>query len=241
MNAEADVYGGGSTTLGLVVTSAHPRQAGVQNTLADLLLERGARVDAGIVRSCLANGCPEAATHLAKHLGTRGVALTLEEAAGLGRLDAMAPCFEPPRHVPASEGAAALVMASWYDQRDAVSFLLDRGVDVGATAKDGQTALHVAAYRGRPELVELLLTRGAPPNLRDAVHQTPPFVWAMHAWLVERRADADAYRSVLRLLSDAGADVEAEWLEDDRLRADVDLYAALARRAGETGADGGGA
>lgn len=34
------MYGGGSTTLGLVVTSAHARRAGVQNALADLLIKR---------------------------------------------------------------------------------------------------------------------------------------------------------------------------------------------------------
>src|SRR5687768_2584881 len=59
VEAEADMYGGGARTFGLVVTSAHPRAAGVQNELADLLLKRGARLDDGVVNDCLANGCPE--------------------------------------------------------------------------------------------------------------------------------------------------------------------------------------
>jgi len=46
IDAEANVYGGGATTLGLVVTSAHPRQAGVQIELADLLIDRSARFEA---------------------------------------------------------------------------------------------------------------------------------------------------------------------------------------------------
>jgi hypothetical protein len=32
------------------------------------------------------------------------------------------------------------------------------------------------------------------------------------------------------MLADAGADVKPEWLDDDRLRADPALYAALSRR-----------
>src|SRR5688500_13822233 len=64
VDAEADVYGGGATTLALAVTSSHPRAAGLQIALADLLLERGAPMDPDIVRYCLVNGCPEAAAHM---------------------------------------------------------------------------------------------------------------------------------------------------------------------------------
>ncbi|HEX6133810.1 MAG TPA: ankyrin repeat domain-containing protein [Longimicrobiales bacterium] len=231
VDAEADVYGGGATTLGLAVTSAHPRLAGVQNELANLLLERGARIDAGIVRGCLMNGCPEAGAHMA----TRGASIDLEEAAGIGRLDLVARWFEPPRTESPADAASALIMASWYDRRDVVSFLLDHGVAVGTRApKDGDTALHIAAYNGHVALVDLLLQRGAPVNVTDDVYHTPPLVWAMHAWLVENRSDAEAYRTVLRMLADAGAVVKPEWLDDDRLRADPDLFAALSRRVAAT-------
>lgn len=230
-NAEADVYGGGATTLGLVVTSAHPRRSGVQAELADLLLERGARLDARIVRACLMNGCPEAAAHLA----ARGAPVDLEAAAGLGRLDIVAGYFEAPRSPAPADALAALLMASWYDQREVVARLLDGGVDVGARApQDGKTALHVAAYRGNGALVAALLARGAPVNVRDDIHGTPPLVWALHAWLVERREPADPYRTVLRLLAGAGAEVQSSWLEDERLRADAELYAMLRRRVAAT-------
>ncbi|HEX6309784.1 MAG TPA: ankyrin repeat domain-containing protein, partial [Longimicrobiales bacterium] len=137
--------------------------------------------------------------------------------------------------VSTADAAAALIMASWYDRRDVVSFLLDHGVDVGTRApKDGDTALHIAAYNGHVALVELLLERGAPVNVADDVYRTPPLVWAMHAWLVENRRDAEAYRTVLRMLADAGADVKPEWLDDDRLRGDPDLHAALSRRIAAT-------
>jgi hypothetical protein len=45
VEATADVYGGGCTTLGLVAISANPREAGVQLPLLQFLIDRGARVE----------------------------------------------------------------------------------------------------------------------------------------------------------------------------------------------------
>src|SRR5579863_2751405 len=42
VDATADIYGGGATTLGLAATSIHPERAGVQIALLTLLLDRGA-------------------------------------------------------------------------------------------------------------------------------------------------------------------------------------------------------
>jgi len=42
INATADMYGGGSDTLGLASTSIHPVTAGVQDELMAFLLARGA-------------------------------------------------------------------------------------------------------------------------------------------------------------------------------------------------------
>ncbi len=74
VEAEADVYGGGCTALGLVATSTPPREAGVQIPVIDVLLGHGAQIEhpnlAGnnvdAVYACLANGCPEAAHYLAE-------------------------------------------------------------------------------------------------------------------------------------------------------------------------------
>ncbi|MDE3173957.1 MAG: ankyrin repeat domain-containing protein, partial [Gemmatimonadota bacterium] len=226
VDAEADVYGGGATTLGLVVTSAHPRAAGVQNALADLLLDRGARMHARVAWYCLMNGCPEAAAHVVE----RGAPLDLESAAGIGRLDYVARCFEPPRAPSPAEVAAALRMATWYDRRDVVRHLLDRGANLAARdAKDGSTPLHLAAYCGNSAVVELLLSRGAAVDALDAERATP-LAWVLHARLEERRARGE-YPAVLRALAAAGAEVRPEWLEDPRVRREPDLYRALARDA----------
>ncbi len=237
VDAEADVYGGGATTFGLTMTSAHPRLAGVQNDLADLLLERGARIGPGSVRSCLMNGCPEAAEYLAR----RGVPLDLEEAAGIGRLDLVERPFDEGRSLadPAwrEEVGRALMMAIWYERRDVVAFLLDRGFDPAWKVRDdgeSRTALHLASYEGRVAIVELLLQREAPVNVTDDFYGTTPLVWALHAWLVEERKDEASYRSVVRMLAQAGAVVKAEWIDDDRVRADPELFAALMRRAAES-------
>jgi ankyrin repeat protein len=234
VNAEADVYGGGATSLELVVTSAHPRLAGVQNTLADLLLERGARMSASIVHACLANGCPEAAAHMAQ----RGAPLDLEEAAGIGRLDVVEQYFRVRGGAaqPASteKAIAALIMAAWYDQRDVIRYLLDQEIDPGAKLPrkgDGQTALHVAAYQGNVELVALLIQRGAPVNLADETYGTTPLVWALHAWLVEDRGRAQDYRRVVKVLAESGAHVASDHIDDERLRADPELFALLSRAA----------
>src|SRR5712691_8556661 len=110
----ADMYGG-STALGLVATSLHPKAAGVQRPLIQLLLDRGAALGhsaaAGgrsLVHSCLANGRPEAAAYLA----SRGAPLDFESAAGVGRLDVVQSFFS-------DDGAAK--SSVWWRQRHAAS------------------------------------------------------------------------------------------------------------------------
>ncbi len=98
VDAVADMYGGGATTLGLVTTSIHPKVAGVLHALIDVLLAHGARIDARgsghghpLVNGCLANGRDDAAEFLA----SRGAPLDLEGAAGVGRLDIVKSFFNP--------------------------------------------------------------------------------------------------------------------------------------------------
>ncbi len=158
VNATSDAYGGGSTTLGLVTTSAHPRAAGVQIALIDVLLARGARIDGpddlpGLVRGAIANGCPEAAVALA----IRGVAVnTLFAAAATARMAKVAEHFESAH---STRREAALLVAAQQGHAAIVEWLLDRGVAVGA--HHGMTALHNAAAFGHLPVVDLLLARGA--------------------------------------------------------------------------------
>ena len=205
VNATANVYGGGATTLALTVTSAHPRAAGVQLGLAALLLERDATIDRDIVSNCLANGCPEAAAFMAEHMLARGDTLRLDEAAGIGRIDIVASLLP---HIDSDDAVLgeAMQQATWYDQRAVLTLLLEHGVPVDVRApRGGATALHVAAYLGNVALVELLLQHGANPLAVDAIWKTTPLVWAQHAHQVEHRGPAEAYQAVMRRLVHSAA------------------------------------
>jgi uncharacterized protein len=50
---------------------------------------------------------------------------------------------------------------------EAVRMLLDLGLDVNAQADTGRTALHGAAHKGRPDVVQILADHGAKLDVRD--------------------------------------------------------------------------
>ncbi len=50
--------------------------------------------------------------------------------------------------------------------------MLERGADVNARAKDGQTPLHRASDSGAPEVVRLLLEHGADVEAKDNIGET---------------------------------------------------------------------
>ena len=221
VDAECDVYGGGATALLLTVTSAHPRAMGVQNALADLLLDRGARMG-NPVRDCLMNGCPEAAAHLV----LRGAPVnSMEDAAGIGRLDLVQQRWEAGH---TSEASLALRIACWYGRIAIVEYLLNQGVDVESRDPEvGNSALHIAAFNGCAEIASLLLRHGADVHAVDLLYGTPPITWALHAWLVENRPMQDAYRATVVALLGHGATVKHEWIDDDRLPQDSGLWKQL--------------
>jgi hypothetical protein len=171
------------------------------------------------------NGCPEAAEYLA----SRGAYVGLLEASGLGR-GAEVHRFVHEQKPTHGEMVEALMMAAWYGRVEVAEALLDSGVDVGVTEDatgEGQTALHIAAYAGHARLVDSLVRRGAPLDVADKVYKTPPLVWALHAWLVENRKNADDYKAIVKHLVDAGATVQAEWVDDQRIQSDRDLSVLL--------------
>jgi hypothetical protein len=204
VDAVSDAYGGGSTTLALVATSAHPRRAGVQIPLMDFLLSRGAAIEGmnprlTIVAGALANGCPEAARALVE----RGARVEdVATAAGVGRLDLvmrLAPDATKP------ELEKALVMAGWYGTIEIIEFLLDRGVDVAAF--DGMmTALHSAAGRANLAMTNLLIERGAPLERKNSFGGTvlDSTLWFAYNSNPEDLAARD-YPTIIDMLLAAGA------------------------------------
>jgi Ankyrin repeat len=153
VDAEADVYGGGSTTLGLAATSVHPYRAGVQNELMQILLDYGAEIDhrtsggnqQNAVWACLANGRGEAAAYLAE----RGARLTLTTAAGVGKLDVVEQYFagsgKAKRKISEKELQSAFHFACLYGRTEVVKFLCNRASI--CTALTARVKLHCIPLR----------------------------------------------------------------------------------------------
>jgi ankyrin repeat protein len=201
VEAEADVYGGGCTALGLVATSTPPREAGVQIPVIQVLLDHGAQVEhpnlagggSDAVYACLANGCPEAAQYLADH----GARVGIIGAAGIGRLDVVRELADTADN---SRREMALRYAAGYGQPDIVTFLLDRGVAIDAHHGDNQTALFYAILGDRLEVVRLLLARGANPG----IHTQWGSLVEGAIWRAAHGGIADRCAAIIAALIDAG-------------------------------------
>jgi ankyrin repeat protein len=241
VNAESDAYGGRSTTHGLTATSCHPEDAGVQIPLMELLIERGAMVDApdggSAVNACLHNGRGLAAEFLAG----RGARRDLEGAAGVGRLDIVKSFFtgdgalKPPEMQ--RQMMDGFAWACEFGRTGVVDFLLQRGVDPAAKLRhDGQTGLHWAAYGGNVDAIKLLLNRGAPIDAKDDSYGGTPLGWALYNWgRTSKNTPAGGHYQAVALLVRAGAKPDPSWHENsgdpggaaERVRSDPRMQAAL--------------
>lgn len=208
VDAEADVYGGGATTLGLAATSVHPFRAGVQNPLIQLLLDNGAEIDhktsAGngqsSVLGALANGRPEAAGYLAE----RGARLNLDAAAGVGRLDVVKSFLNRKTAPTRKQLHTAFRYACAGGHKDVVEFLLNKGVDLADGGGDGQTPLHWAVIFGQLEMVKLLLKYNPPLEARNMYGGT---VLGQTAWSAAHGGNPKVYAEIIETLIAAGANV----------------------------------
>ena len=164
VDAESEAYGGGSTTLGLVATSAHPRKRGVQVALIDLLLARGANIDGEdtlhtLVHDALSNGCPEASNALA----TRGANVSnLYAQAGVGNLERVRSLLAAAN---SQRRERALIVAAQMGHTEVVRYLLDMGINVNAS--DGMSPMHRATSNARFDVMQLLRDRGADLEQRN--------------------------------------------------------------------------
>lgn len=217
VDATAEMYGGGATTLGLAATSIHPLRAGVLAPLIDLLIARGADVDGpqgagngmSIVKGCLCNDRPEGAVLMSQH----GARLDLETAAGVGRLDLVRQYFDPGGALTSAATQGQLdrgfIWACEYGRREVVDFLISRGVNLRAGENTDQTALHLAAHHAELEIVKLLIARGAPLEAKNCYGGT---ILGQTTWsCMNSGLDVD-YVPVIETLLEAGANVhEADY------------------------------
>jgi hypothetical protein len=94
---------------------------------------------------------------------------------------------------------------------DAVKLMLDLGFPVAHPERShGYTPLHNAAWAGSGDLVELLITRGHPVDIRDPGHQATPLGWALYDCLKEKRHPEGEFARVVKALLAAGSPLERE-------------------------------
>lgn len=203
-DATAQIYGGPSTTMELLVSSAWPYQAGLQDDLAACLIRHGAAVDGPDGRGAplglaLGFGYTKTAEKLAD-LGARHDNLLF--AAGLGKVELVKSFFNEKgkliadgwqyiQHESPARGrftwpppanpdplASPFIYACLHGRDEVVRFLLEIGVAPDISASYKQTGLHFAAYSGRLSTVELLLAKGADPSIRETQLNGTPKAWA---------------------------------------------------------------
>ena len=92
---------------------------------------------------------------------------------------------------------------------DAVKLMLDLGFPVAHPEHShGYTPLHNAAWAGSGDLVELLIARGHPVDIRDPVHNATPLGWAVYDCLVEKRHPEGEFARVVKALLEAGCPLQ---------------------------------
>jgi ankyrin repeat protein len=194
IEATADVYGGGCTTLGLAATSIHPQRAGVMEPLLSALLKHGARIDPLLVDACLANGRGEAAEFLA----TRGAPVNFSAAAGLGHIEAVKSSFQSANWEEREQG---FLYACQFGRNDVVEFLLEAGVGIGVRDNNGQTGLHWAAIGRHLDTVKLLLAHNPPLDAQNAYGGT---ALGQAMWSADHGGNPESYSAIIETLVAAG-------------------------------------
>jgi ankyrin repeat protein len=126
------------------------------------------------------------------------------------RAEAIAIAGEHPAIVPGLEDVDRELVAKycWETNTDyeAVKLMLDLGFPVAHPENShGYTPLHNAAWQGSGRLVELLIARGHPVDIRDPRYSATPLQYALYDCLVEKRHPEGEFARVIKLLLQAGS------------------------------------
>ncbi len=133
----------------------------------------------------------------------RGIPLELHEAAGTGQLDRVKQFVEKDPSLAKSyspDGFPVLGLAAVFGHRGVAEYLLEKGADVNAVAKNaaGYTALTGAVASGHKDLAAWLVSKGANVNHRYASGFSPLMT-----------AAANGHLEIAQMLLDHGADPAA--------------------------------
>jgi len=106
--------------------------------------------------------------------------------------------------------------------------LLDAGARTDLRGIFGETALHWAASIGDAVLVQRLVEKGAPVDVKDDKWEATPIAWALHGWNEPPPArNQGRHHEVVAYLVRAGAGVEPDWLLEAQSKGRADVVAAL--------------
>jgi hypothetical protein len=190
VDALAGMYGGACTTMSMLVSSSHPRQAGLQITLTETLLDFGAAIE-GVGtspwRSPLMTALAFGYLNTAEYLVKRGARVeNIGTAAGLGRVEEVRRLLLT---ADAERRHRALALATQLGHAGVVRLLLDAGEDPNRYNPEGHhahsTPLHQAALAGHSEVVRLLVEREARLDIEDTIFHGTPLGWAIHGEQIE--------------------------------------------------------
>ena len=101
---------------------------------------------------------------------------------------------------------------------DAVRVMLKAGWAVEAPGRDGATPLHWACWFGQANIVRLLLSLGAPVNIKDITYQSTPMGYAVHGSQHCQNPRGD-YPAIVNALIAAGAELPEHPYGSDAVRA----------------------
>jgi uncharacterized protein len=104
--------------------------------------------------------------------------------------------------------------------------LLVAGAKPGLRGLFGETALHWAALLGEDRLAGRLI-ENVDPNLKDEKYKSSSLGWAVHGWCDPPAGNHGCQLEVVRLLVAAGATVEPEWMESEKIASSPAMLAAL--------------
>lgn len=124
-----------------------------------------------------------------------------------------------------------LIGAASLGAEDVGLCLLEAGARPELRGLFGETALHWAAMLGEDRLIARLIP-GSDLDLKDEKYNSSPLGWAIHGCCNPPAGNHGRQREVVALLLTAGAKVEPEWLEAEKVQADAPILATMrARRA----------
>lgn len=170
-------------TLALVSSGSVPQACGKQIPLIDLLCDWGADPGSAI-RTALLHGSVAAVRALIRRGAKVDLAVAaLGDAEGFKRMLMNASAAD--RHL-------AMAVAAQYCRVEILRILLDAGEDPNRYNPVGGhshcTPLHQAAGYGTLELAQLLIERGARPDIKDVLWKGTPADWAHHVGRTEMEA-----------------------------------------------------